>query len=177
MTNSRDSQSRLHLSGQIGFAVLALILFAACGVTWLSAESGQNETMSFVPTEPAHTSQAGDDRPHVASAPKNDLVRVQSAAAGQAFAIIVRFRNTPELDEIARSFRKDPEGARARFSRWAAGKPALSGLRLERASYSGELVLASSGGRDVDRVIAAIKAMDNVAYVEKDYSVQPGKEG
>ena len=89
----------------------------------------------------------------------------------------MKFRNEPEIADLGKTFRKDPDGTRAKFRAWAADKPALRGLTLERASYSGELVLTGSGSRDMKDVIAAIEAMDIVAYVEPDYSAQPSKEG
>lgn len=178
MIDRQDQTSRQTNSGQIGFAILALGLCTACGMSWLSGGSGPDNSMSYMPAGQTTTNQNEEDRPHVSSSTSaNDTLRVQTAAGGSAFALIVRFRDTPELEEIARDFRRDPSGARAKFAKWAAGKPALAGLQLERASYSGELVLISSGGRDIDQTIAAIKAMDNVAYVEKDYSVEPGKKG
>ncbi|MEQ9315893.1 MAG: hypothetical protein RLN72_08565, partial [Henriciella sp.] len=113
-----------------------------------------------------------------AEAPDEDRVRISTAQHSvPRYRLIVRFDDEPVLDELARSFRKDPDAARARFTQWSADKPALKGLFLDSASYSGELVLTNSGPRSRDQAIADIKAMDNIAYVEPDYSAEASKEG
>lgn len=177
MIDRHDQTSSMHAGSTIGFAALAIVLLAACGMSWLSDGSGSDNSMSYMLAEQSTDNQDNTLTVNNAAEGRDDLVRTQTAAGDAPFALIVRFRNTPELDEIAKNFRRDPSGARAKFNQWAASKPALAGLELERASYSGEFVLVSSGGRNLDRTIAAIKAMDNVAYVEKDYSVEPGKKG
>ncbi|WP_084398453.1 hypothetical protein [Henriciella aquimarina] len=160
--------------GQIGIAVLGVSLCAACGVAWLSTGPETATTLSLTPAQAPANSTA----PKVASTGGSETVRTQIAGAEQTrFTLIVKFNGEPVLDEIGKTFRKDPEGAKARFQQWASGKPALAGLRLERASYSGELILVSAGSRSMDEAIRAIQAMDNVAYVEPDYSARPSEKG
>ncbi|MEL7231707.1 MAG: hypothetical protein AAGJ85_04275, partial [Pseudomonadota bacterium] len=53
---------------------------------------------------------------------------------------IVRFDADPELNSVGRTFRKDAAGSRANFAEWAKDKPELDGLKLIRASFSGELL-------------------------------------
>ncbi|WP_300391120.1 hypothetical protein [Henriciella sp.] len=152
---------------QLGIAAIGVSLCAACGVAWLGGGGDSTSpSMSFAPTQSTATSS--DD----------GKVTAQSAGGYSAqYAIIVKFENEPVTQEIGKTFRKDPEGTRQRFREWAADKPALQGLSLERASYSGELVLTGSGARSVDDVIRGILAMDNVAYAEPDYIAEPSKEG
>ncbi|MGB3627058.1 MAG: hypothetical protein WA989_14600 [Henriciella sp.] len=183
--HKHSMESRRYYGGQIGLAVVAVSVCTACGVAWLSG--GDDASLSYAPagterSEPAETTAGTPEaridvqRPDAAS--DDDRVRVATADNSvPQYTLIVRFDDEPVLDEIGRSFRKDPDAARARFARWAAGKSALRGLRLERASYAGELVLTNSGPRSRDQAIAEIEAMDNIAYVEPDYSAEASKEG
>lgn len=176
MKDSKDTPSRYWPGSQFGIAAIGVSLCAACGVAWLNGGDNSTTSSSFAPSQTASSSSTKDD---VSAPEEGDVFTAQSSplAATAAFAIIVKFRNEPEIADLGKTFRKDPEGTRAQFRAWAADKPALRGLVLERASYSGELVLTGSGSRDVKDVIAAIEAMDNVVYVEPDYSAQPSKEG
>lgn len=175
MAKRKDTDSGHLPAGQIGIAAVGVSLCAACGVAWLSGSPGPST--SFVPTQSTTaTSTSATTTPEG----ETDVVSVQSSpqlSDAGAFALIVKFRDEPVLDEIGKTFRKDPEGMRQKFRDWAAGKPALSGLELERASYSGELVLTGTGSQSMKDAIAAIEAMDNVAYVEPDYTAKPSKEG
>ncbi|MEM5515398.1 hypothetical protein WNY37_00455 [Henriciella sp. AS95] len=188
MAQSDEKLTKHYYGGQIGLAIVALSVCAACGVAWLADSPGSsNAVLSYVPPS-THTADAPiAERPHISGTGDrvvdNDLVRpasvtgAASTAAIVEYAIIVRFEREPLIEEIGRTFRKDPEGSRAKFARWAADEPALRGLHLERASYSGEVVLAGSGARSLSSVISEIEAMDNVVYVERDYSAKASKEG
>lgn len=187
MAERKDVVGTKHYyGGQIGLAVVAISVCSACGVAWLSG--GSDTTLAYAPSstersEPAesaatNTSDVRTDAQAAGAASDDDRVKVATADnSGPKFALIVRFDDEPVLDELARNFRKDPDAARARFAQWAADKPALKGLILERASYSGELVLTNSGPRTRDQAIKDIEAMDNIAYVEPDYSAETSKEG
>ena len=175
MTDQSESGDSTLNGGQLGIAALAVSLCAACGFAWLSNDPGAS-TSSFAPT------QSDGSRVTTASASgeggaQTGTFTAQTTPATGQYAIIVKFSGDPVPSELGKTFRKDPEGTRARFNAWAADKPALRGLSLERASYSGELVLIGSGAPSMKDAIAAIEAMDNVAYVEPDYSARPSKEG
>ena len=173
MKDNKDSASGPKQGSQIGIAAVGVSLCAACGVAWLSSDDSSSTSASFAPAQNQTASSANSER----AADSAETFTVQSAPVAAQYAIIVKFKGEPEIEEIGKTFRKDPEGTRARFQAWAAGKPALRGLSLERASYSGELVLTGSGSPGMKEAIAAIEAMDNVAYVEPDYSARPSKEG
>ncbi|MEN0002125.1 MAG: hypothetical protein AAF940_14680 [Pseudomonadota bacterium] len=94
-----------------------------------------------------------------------------------AATFIVRFRDEPALDEVCKSFRRDYSGAQARYNAWAAGQPALAGLQLSSASYSGELILAlpqnDPYNRSAQDVLNALRSMSNLAYAELDSNAYP----
>ena len=175
MSKRKDDKDKSHHGSQVGIAAVGVSLCAACGVAWLSGSDTPSSGAAFAP---AQTTTSTSTAVKPASAGDPDAVQAQASSADAAqYAIIVKFKDEPVIDEIGKTFRKDPDAVRARFRDWAADKPALRGLTLERASYSGELVLTGTGSRSMDEAISAIKAMDNVAYVEPDYSAQPSKKG
>lgn len=177
MSKSHSPQADPHHGGEIGIVVLSIVLFAACGAAWLGGtqeaatplrlNAADSTAISQTDVEPAKQTQAtGSDGSATAAI---------TVSEEDDFALIVRFRSEPDLDELAKAFRKDPDRARARFLEWAADKPALDGLTLERASYSGELVLTGPGSMSASDTIAAIEQMDNVAYVDRDYSAKASR--
>ena len=97
----------------------------------------------------------------------------QTAATERpAATFIVRFNDEPVLSEIGKTYRRDGDGARAKFDGWCSDYPGLDGLTLVRASYSGELLLGLPQNDPMNRspedVLAALNAIDNLAYAELD---------
>ncbi|MHA7898235.1 MAG: hypothetical protein ACX94B_00115 [Henriciella sp.] len=151
------SQASPHYGGQIGFLALLCMLTVTGCVTF--TEHGTS--VSFLPGWAQQTSQV---RPVLPA----EAVQVSDAAA----TFIVRFKNEPEVDQMARNFRRDEAGTRAAFRNWANAHKQLEGLHLVRASYSGELILAlpmdDPAGRSPADVIASLETIDNLAYAEID---------
>lgn len=91
---------------------------------------------------------------------------------------IVRFEKLPEIEACQAAWRSDPEQARAMFLDWSSAYPELSGLRLKKASYSGELVLTwTGGGSDPSRadIMAArdrIVSLPIVRYADPDFTAR-----
>lgn len=92
--------------------------------------------------------------------------------SASAATFIVKFNNEPELVQLCRNFRRDEAGTRQAFNAWAAQHPQLKGLKLVRASYSGDMILAlpanDPDGRSARDVIAALETLPNLAYAEID---------
>lgn len=97
-----------------------------------------------------------------------------------AATFIVRFNGEPELEQVCRNFRRDEAGTRATFQNWAADHPQLQGLRLVRASYSGELILALPQSDPAQRspadIIAALETIESLAYAEVDSLASTNEE-
>ena len=89
-----------------------------------------------------------------------------------AATFIVKFNNEPALEQVCRNFRRDEVATRKIFNTWAAQHPQLKGVKLVRASYSGDLILALPAndpeGRTARDVIAALETLPNLAYAEID---------
>ena len=153
----QSSQATPHYGGHIGFAALLCMLTVTGCVTF----TDQSGSVGFLPGWAQQTRQVTPTLPAGA-------VKVSEPAA----TFIVRFKNEPELEKMARNFRRDETGTRAAFLDWASAHKQLDGLHLVRASYSGELILAlpmdDPAGRSPRDVIASLETIDNLAYAEID---------
>lgn len=148
-----------HRGGYIGLAALLAMLIATSCVAW--TESTSEGGLSFLPA----WGQGSVETPATLPAQANTV-------SAPAASFIVRFDNEPLLSEIGKSFRRDEVAARAKFATWLEDHPELEGLRLSRASYSGELILILPSDDPMERtpsdVLSTLKAMDNLAYAELD---------
>lgn len=90
---------------------------------------------------------------------------------------IVRFSDEPILEDVCKTFRRDGVTARKKFNDWAASRPQMSGLSLQSASYSGEILVAlpqnDPQGRTPNQVLAALQTMENLEYAEVDSIAHP----
>ena len=151
------TQATPHYGGHIGFAALVCMLTVTGCVTFSEGANGATFLSSF-------TQQSGGTP---SALPANAIKLTEPAAT-----FIVRFKNEPALETVYRNFRRDEAGTRDAYRDWASAYEALEGLHLVRASYSGELILAlpmdDPQGRSPYDVIAALEAMESLAYAEID---------
>lgn len=107
-----------------------------------------------------------------ATAQQSLAISQSSLINAAAATFIVKFNNEPELEQVCRNFRRDEVATRRIFDTWAAQHPQLKGLKLVRASYSGDIILALPAndpeGRTARDVIAALETLPNLAYAEID---------
>jgi len=165
----RRKDKKPHRGGQLGLIMLVCLLAAtSCVAVAEQADSGFDAFL------PAGLAMTRDGPP--AELPAQQITEdVQAPKA----TFIVKFEPNAVLKEISQSFRRDQAGARMKFKTWAETYPALQGLQLLRASYSGNLVLALPGDgadRTPGEVIADLNAMDTCIYAELDEIAMPGKE-
>jgi hypothetical protein len=55
--------------------------------------------------------------------------------------LVVKFKDDAKIKPILDSFWTDPATAKTRFEAWKASRPEFAGLKLDRVTYSNELVL------------------------------------
>ena len=164
MTVANTAKTPTHHGGHLGLAgLLCMLAVTSCAALVQNNGSG---TMGWLPGW-------GQVQQRQKATLPAQVVTVNSPAA----TFIVRFKNEPEVDEICKMFRRDGDGARAKFSTWRAGYPQLAGLTLASASYSGEMILALPSNDPARRspveVLAKIKTMNNLAYAELDEIAHP----
>ena len=108
---------------------------------------------------------------------------IMAQATGVEVTFIVRIKGAPEIDSVARLYKRDPAAAEQAFADYVQRTPALRDFVLVGASYSGEIKLAYQMPLGVEPTRAAIRsvqekimAVDGVAYADPDYIAHPGKE-
>jgi len=132
------------------------------------------------PLDTEEAPMSGDITLQPAQVP-NSVIMAQ--ATGVEVTFIVRIKGAPEIDSVARLYKKDPAAAEQAFADYVRRTPALRDFVLVGASYSGEIRLAYQMPSGVEPTRAAIRsvqekimAVDGVAYADPDYIAQPGKE-
>jgi hypothetical protein len=108
---------------------------------------------------------------------------ITAQATGAEVTFIVRIKGAPEIDSVARLYKRDPAAAEQAFADYVQRTPALRDFVLVGASYSGEIKLAYQMPLGVEPTRAAIRsvlekimAVDGVAYADPDYIAHPGKK-
>jgi len=108
---------------------------------------------------------------------------ITAQAKGAEVTFIVRIKGAPEIDSVARLYKKDPAAAQQAFADYVRRTPALRDFSLVGASYSGEVKLAYQMPMGVEPTRSEIRlvqekimAVEGVAYADPDYVAHPGKE-
>ena len=103
------------------------------------------------------------------------------AGVAQSMEIVVKFKDDAKIKDIVDAFWKDKPSARAKFDALKARRPEFANLKLDRVTYSNELVLVHDGSAPVGQRLAAMretasklgKAAD-ISYAEPNLTAQPG---
>jgi hypothetical protein len=172
-----DDQPSVNLSG-VSEAVPALLPDAR-------VDRDASPLIGTLPDAPAPLDTEGappPDGPAIQPAQVPQSV-ITAQATGVEVTFIVRIKGAPEIDSVARLYKKDPAAAEQAFADYVRRTPALRDFRLVGASYSGEIRLAYQMPPGVEPTRAAIRsvqekimAVDGVAYADPDYIAHPGKE-
>lgn len=159
---------------RIAAPACAAALIAIAGIVGLSlneANDGGGPAASAGYSPPPGPGGAG-----IPGAAQNQTPGAQGAPE-MAVEIVVKFRDDDQVKDITDLFWRDRGAARSRFASFKRRWPALSQLRLERVTYSNELVLVSSGNADADemrRLARTISRMPEVSYAEPNSTAHPG---
>ena len=178
--------SRFKDAAPLGAAALA-VTAAITGVTLLT----DNEAAAPA-APPSSESPASADNPASAEAPRQQIqpggvpgvAFDQAPAAGARqldMEIVVKFKDDGKVKDIIDAFWRDEASAREKFEAFKARRPEFANLRLDRVTYSNELVLVHENGATPEqrlqamRAIAArLKAADDISYAEPNMTAQPG---
>jgi hypothetical protein len=95
--------------------------------------------------------------------------------------IVVKFKDDGKVKDIIDAFWKDPASAKAKFDAWKTNRPEFAKLKLDRVTYSNELVLVHDGSVAVAERLPAMKTIAarlgtvaDVSYAEPNMTAQPG---
>jgi hypothetical protein len=133
------------------------------------------------PSDPAISPQAATPQPGGA-VPGVAFDQVPGVSAPQlGMEIVVKFKDDAKIKDIVDSFWKDQGTARTKFDAFKARRPEFANLKLDRVTYSNELVLVHDGRAPADQrltamrtVAAKLKNVGDISYAEPNMTAQPG---
>ena len=102
-------------------------------------------------------------------------------AVNMGMEIVVKFKDDSKVKDIIDAFWKDQGSARTKFEAWKAGRPEFASLKLDRVTYSNELVLVHTGATAADTRLPAMReiakklaAAADISYAEPNMTAHPG---
>jgi hypothetical protein len=142
-----------------------------------AASAGTPDLQTPVPQAP----QARSAIPGVAQAPASNIPVTPGAAPQMGMEIVVKFKDDAKVKDIIDAFWKDQASARAKFDALKARRPEFANLRLDRVTYSNELVLVDDGSAPAAQrltamrgVAAKLKDVSDISYAEPNMTAHPG---
>lgn len=112
--------------------------------------------------------------------PQNDQPGATGGVA-TSIEIVVKFKDDGRVKDIVDAFWRDQASARAKFDAWKANRPEFAGLKLDRVTYSNELVLVHDGSLPAPQRTAAMRAIvtklgsvADISYAEPNVTAHPG---
>ena len=132
------------------------------------------------PDAPLLTEPAASDPPLI-GLPQVQNQPGTTGAVQTSIEIVVKFKDDSRVKDIIDAFWRDQASAKAKFDAWKADRPEFAGLRLDRVTYSNELVLVHDGSAQpaqrpaIMRAIAAkLGAASDISYAEPNMTAHPG---
>jgi hypothetical protein len=144
--------------------------------------TGPDAPTASAPFEAPVTSEAPAAAPEPGtSIPGVAFDQAPGGAATMGMEIVVKFKNDGPVKDIIDSFWKDQNSARSKFDAWKAGKPDFANLKLDRVTYSNELVLVHTGASTADTRLPAMREIAkklagnaDISYAEPNMTAHPG---
>lgn len=95
--------------------------------------------------------------------------------------IVVKFKDDSKVKDIIDAFWRDQTSARSKFEAWKSSRPEFAKLKLDRVTYSNELVLVHDGSVPADarlpqmrEIAKKLSSVADVSYAEPNMTAQPG---
>jgi hypothetical protein len=140
------------------------------------------------PTEPVPGAEPPPSAANVPPpvTPGNPTIQYDQTPPGggpqRAVELVVKFKDDAGVKPILDSFWTDPATAKSRFETWKANRPEFSKLKLDRVTYSNELVLVLDGAvptaeraTAIRDIVKALGAAPDISYAEQQATMaQPG---
>ncbi len=174
-----DGENKFKGAAPIAAGALGVVAAVIAAVSFTGPET---------PTASAPTMEAplSSEAPTAAPEPGTSLPGVQfdqapGGSAAMGMEIVVKFKNDGPVKDIIDSFWKDQNSARAKFEAWKAGKADFASLKLDRVTYSNELVLVHTGASAADTRLPAMREIAkklagnaDISYAEPNMTAHPG---
>lgn len=102
-------------------------------------------------------------------------------AVNMGMEIVVKFKDDGKVKDIIDAFWRDQASAKTKFEAWKANRPEFANLKLDRVTYSNELVLVHTAATAADRRLPAMReiakalgAAADISYAEPNMTAHPG---
>ena len=174
--------NRLKAAMPVAAAGLAVAAAIAGGMLFTQPKTSPLPTeASLAAGEPARPTPGGGGG--LAGVQFDQVTPGRPQAGAQDMEIVVKFKDDSKVKDIVDAFWKDQAGgsARAKFETFKASHPELANLKLDRVTYSNELVLVHEGGATPERRLAAmreiaakLKTSNDISYAEPNMTAHPG---
>jgi hypothetical protein len=150
------------------------------------ASTSSDPATAPLPIDPAVNPPPVSVTPAPAPKPGSSIPGVQfdqAPAAGvtQGMEIVVKFKDDAKVKDIVDAFWKDQPSAKTKFDAWKARRPEFAGLKLDRVTYSNELVLVHDGSVAAGQRLAAMREIAaklgktaDISYAEPNLTAHPG---
>ena len=150
----------------------------------LPIDPAANPPIAASPTvnPPAASAQVGNPAPRPGSAiPGVQFDQTPAAGIAQGMEIVVKFKDDAKVKDIIDAFWKDQPSAKAKFDALKARRPEFASLKLDRITYSNELVLVHDGSAPAAQRLAAMREtaaklgkVADISYAEPNLTAHPG---
>lgn len=167
--NDAPNEETIRLAAPAGAAALVAI----AGVVTLSLANNDAGDGQSVATTGYPAPQSGPALPGIA---QNQTPGGQGSPE-LGVEIVVKFKDDAMVKSITDLFWRDQGAARTEFSSFKRNWPALAQMRLERVTYSNELVLVAAGNdspQEMRALARRISQMPEVSYAEPNATAHPG---
>jgi hypothetical protein len=172
--------NRFKAAAPVGAAALAIVAAIAAGS--LLTSSPTSPLLSDSPPQAPVASTANPTAPQPGGAiPGVAFDQAPGGAMQVGMEIVVKFKDDGKIKDIVDAFWKDQASARAKFNAFKADRPEFANLKLDRVTYSNELVLVHDGGAPPDQRLAAmrtiaakLKNVGDISYAEPNMTAHPG---
>jgi hypothetical protein len=102
-------------------------------------------------------------------------------AVPMGMEIVVKFKDDGKVKDIIDAFWRDQGSAKTKFEAWKANRPEFASLKLDRVTYSNELVLVHENATATDRRLPALReiakklaGVADISYAEPNMTAHPG---
>jgi len=139
--------------------------------------------MAPLPIDPAANPPPMSATPAPAPKPGSSIPGVafdQAPPAGvaQSMEIVVKFKDDSKVKDIVDAFWKDKASAKSKFDALKARHPEFANLKLDRVTYSNELVLVHDSGAGqlgaMRELAAKLGKSADISYAEPNLTAHPG---
>ena len=174
-------ESRFKGAAPVAAGALGIVA-AVLGVVSLTGP----EAPAPVPAQIEAPLEAPAANPAPAPEPGGALPGVQfdqapGAAANMGMEIVVKCKDDGKVKDIIDSFWRDQGSARTKFETWKASRPEFAGLKLDRVTYSNELVLVHADASAANTRLPAMReiakklaGVADISYAEPNMTAHPG---